>query len=377
MEQKIDMIVNRLPAKTWNRLSVNQAEIKNLEANGWQRPAVTVRYPKDEKPIVRELTTEQESSVYKKMEQIRTGMGAEVSRLKPGDATDICVETVEEGGESDERRERMRRDEVVLVLDYPDRKNCFQDVKIYAKAGESVTVWTVVRSKKDAEGKAVLRTLLQAEENAKIRLVQVDLLGDRMQLFNDIGVESGKQAQIEVMQLFLGAEKIWAGSYAALTGEKSHLQLDAGYYREKQQLLDMNYVAQHIGKKTESNMNVGGVLQDASKKVFRGTIDFPLGCVGAKGDEMEDVLILGEDAINQTVPLILCAEEDVEGNHGASIGRPADEILFYLASRGLSEEDACNLLARAKLEALCNRIGEKEIAEQAENWLWEVTGDEA
>ena len=257
------------------------------------------------------------------MEQIQTGMGAEVSRLKPGDATDICVETVEEGGESDERRERMRRDEVVLVLDYPDRKNCFQDVKIYAKAGESVTVWTVVRSKKDAEEKAVLRTLLQAEENAKIRLVQVDLLGDRMQLYNDIGVESGKQAQIEAVQLFLGAEKIWAGSYATLTGEKSHLQLDTGYYREKKQLLDMNYVAQHIGKKTESNMNVDGVLQDASKKVFRGTIDFPLGCVGAKGDEMEDVLILGENAINQTVPLILCAEEDVEGNHGASIGRPA------------------------------------------------------
>lgn len=53
-------------------------------------------------------------------------MGAEVSRLKPGDATDICVETVEEGGESDERRERMRRDEVVLVLDYPDRKTVFR-----------------------------------------------------------------------------------------------------------------------------------------------------------------------------------------------------------------------------------------------------------
>ena len=377
MEQKIDMIVNRLPAKTWNRLSVNQAEVKDLAFDGWQRPVITVRYPKDEKPVVKELVTEQEDTLYKGMEKIHTGMGAEVSRLKPKGATDICVETAEEREMSNERKESMRCDEVVLVLDYPDQKNCFQDVKIHANAGESVTVWTVVRSKKDAEGKAVLRTLMRAEEDAKIRLVQVDLLGDRMQLFNDIGAESGKQAQIEVVQLFLGAEKIWAGSYATLTGEKSHLQLDAGYYREKQQLLDMNYVAQHIGKKTESNMNVGGVLQNASKKVFRGTIDFPLGCVSAKGDEMEDVLILGEDAINQTVPLILCAEEDVEGNHGASIGRPADEVLFYLASRGLSEEDACNLLARAKLEALCNCIGEQEIAEQAENWLLEVTGDEA
>ena len=372
MKQTIDMTVNRLPAKTWNRLSVNQAEIKDLTVDGWQRPVVTVRCPKDEKPVVKELTAGQQASLYKEMEKIRTGMGVEVSHLKPEDATDICVETT---GDSEGA---IPNDlQTALVFDYQDQGNCFQDVKIHAKAGESVTVWTVVRSEKDAEGKAVLRTLMQAEENAKIRLVQVDLLGDRMQLFNDIGAESGKQAQIEVVQLFLGAEKIWAGSYATLTGEKSNLQLAAGYYREKQQLLDMNYVAQHIGKKTESNMNVGGVLQDASKKVFRGTIDFPLGCAGAKGDEMEDVLILGEDAINQTVPLILCAEEDVEGNHGASIGRPADDVLFYLAGRGLSEEDACNLLARAKLEALCNQIGDKEIAEQAENWLWEVTGDEA
>lgn len=62
MEQKIDMIVNRLPAKTWNRLSVNQAEIKNLEADGWQRPAVTVRYPKDEK-IWQKDSTDEDSSL--------------------------------------------------------------------------------------------------------------------------------------------------------------------------------------------------------------------------------------------------------------------------------------------------------------------------
>ena len=48
MEQKIDMIVNRLPAKTWNRLSVNQAEIKDLTADGWQRPAVTVQRMKSQ-----------------------------------------------------------------------------------------------------------------------------------------------------------------------------------------------------------------------------------------------------------------------------------------------------------------------------------------
>ena len=49
--------------------------------------------------------------------------------------------------------------------------------------------------------------------------------------------------------------------------------------------------------------------------VFRGTIDFKFGAAGAEGEEKEDVLLLGDDVINQTIPLILCAEEDVQGNH--------------------------------------------------------------
>ncbi len=45
-------------------------------------------------------------------------------------------------------------------------------------------------------------------------------------------------------------------------------------------------------------------------------------------------LLLGEDVVNRTIPLILCAEEDVEGNHGASIGQLDEDILFYMNSEG-------------------------------------------
>lgn len=49
---------------------------------------------------------------------------------------------------------------------------------------------------------------------------------------------------------------------------------------------------------------------------------------------------MGDNVVNQTIPLILCAEEDVEGNHGASIGQLDEEMLFYLSSRGMSAESA-------------------------------------
>ena len=72
--------------------------------------------------------------------------------------------------------------------------------------------------------------------------------------------------------------------------------------------------------------------------------------------ESPDVLLLDDGVQNQTIPLILCAEEDVEGNHGASIGSLDDELIFYLESRGISEEAAYELMAKARLKAVCKKI---------------------
>ena len=67
-------------------------------------------------------------------------------------------------------------------------------------------------------------------------------------------------------------------------------------------------------------MTANGVLRDHAKEAVSRYHDFKKGAKGAKGDELEDVLLLDDGVQNQTIPLILCAEEDVEGNHGASIG---------------------------------------------------------
>ena len=50
------------------------------------------------------------------------------------------------------------------------------------------------------------------------------------------------------------------------------------------------------------------------------------------------------------MPTILCDEDDVAGNHGATIGHVRPDQLFYLACRGISEAQAEELFLRAKLE---------------------------
>ena len=69
--------------------------------------------------------------------------------------------------------------------------------------------------------------------------------------------------------------------------------------------------------------------------------------------------MLGDDVVNKTVPLILCAEENVVGNHGATIGELDTDTLFYFASRGIDRTAAEAILARAAVERLA-RMAEDE-----------------
>ena len=161
----------------------------------------------------------------------------------------------------------------------------------------------------------------------------------------------------------LGRGDTYTDTNVTLEGCKSSYKADIGYFAAGTQRLDFNVAVDHFGKDTESEINAAGALKDAASKVFRGTIDFKTGSAGSVGNEHETVLMLGDNVINKTVPLILCAEENVVGNHGATIGELDDDTLFYFESRGIDRETAENILAKASVERVARSLDDNELSE--------------
>ena len=95
--------------------------------------------------------------------------------------------------------------------------------------------------------------------------------------------------------------------------------------------------------------------------MFRGTIDLKHGAKGACGNEQENVLLMDDNVVNQTIPVILCDEDDVEGNHGATIGRLDEDSVFYMQSRGMDLESTYELMAEARMENVIHSISDKSI----------------
>ena len=222
------------------------------------------------------------------------------------------------------------------------------------KAGEERTV--VVEN----TGKA-LYTTAELSENATLRLVQLWRGGAGERLINDVNVRCGENARFEYYRLILGGGETFDNCAVTLEGDGSSFGCEIGYRLGGDEKLDMNLSAIHTGRKTTSHINASGVLRCRSFKLFRGTIDLRRGCAGAVGDEVEDVLLMDETVRNQTVPVILCAEEDVVGNHGATIGRIDESVVFYLQSRGLTREAIYEMMAQAKLNAVITKIPEAKL----------------
>ena len=256
------------------------------------------------------------------------------------------------------RAERGEHIDAHIVVPATEGAIALAAIDVIAAAGSQVSVSIAVDGESnvatsgDGEPVGVTATTMRvlAQDGAQVDIVRIQTADEGFIDIDDMGLYAGNDARIRIRQTVLGASQTGTGLAGDLRGENSQITTNASYLGAGNQVRDFNYMLRHHGVQSRSHMEADGVLAGSSSKTLRGTIDLVRGCKGAEGSEHETVLIVDESVRNKTIPVILCNEDDVAGNHGATIGHIRDEQLFYLASRGLSAEMAERMFALATVE---------------------------
>lgn len=202
----------------------------------------------------------------------------------------------------------------------------------------------------DALPTSAALTRIVVEAGAKLHLIEMLGVNEGQQHLESVGLEIHQDAAVDVKQYALGGSTIGLGLTANLVGARARLDLNNRYHATHEETLDINHLVRMRGTSTRAQLTESGVLNEAAKKTLRATIDLIRGAKDAQGNEIETVMILGDDVVNKTMPVILCDEDDVAGNHGATIGSVSPEQLDYFAARGLSRQAAEQLFIRALFE---------------------------
>ena len=72
-------------------------------------------------------------------------------------------------------------------------------------------------------------------------------------------------------------------------------------------------------------------------------------------------MLLSEKAKSIALPMLLCTESDVEGNHSTASGKVDNQEVFYIMSRGLSYNEAVKLIVKARFNEILQRIDSEDL----------------
>ena len=289
-------------------------------------------------------------------ERIECGMGQEVTDYVESQAFKSDFYSVPA---------RTKREEPIVVAVSAAQNQCANTGVIVREGAEATVVVAAFAGNTDDSGNAAASgdasasdalptsaalTRIVVEAGAKLHLIEMLGVNEGQQHLESVGLEVHQDAAVDVKQYALGGSTIGLGLTANLVGARARLDLNNRYHATHEETLDINHLVRMHGTSTRAQLTESGVLNEAAKKTLRATIDLVRGAKDAQGNEIETVMILGDDVVNKTMPVILCDEDDVAGNHGATIGSVSPEQFDYLAARGLSRQAAEQLFVRALFE---------------------------
>lgn len=330
-----NVLINRAnvpAAQTWNRLRANSL-------------SVTVPNHADAGTVYLPLP--------RLFERIECGMGQEVTDYVELQAFKSDFYNVPA---------RTKREEPIVVAVSAAQNQCANTGIIVREGAEATVVIAAFAGDVDGDAPAgndsndsalptsAALTRIVVEAGAKLHLIEMLGVNEGQQHLESVGLEIHQDAAVDVKQYALGGSTIGLGLTANLVGARARLDLNNRYHATHEETLDINHLVRMRGTSTRAQLTESGVLNEAAKKTLRATIDLVRGAKDAQGNEIETVMILGDDVVNKTMPVILCDEDDVAGNHGATIGSVSPEQLDYLAARGLSRQAAEQLFIRALFE---------------------------
>ena len=256
-----------------------------------------------------------------------------------------------------------KKEDIIIRYNFDDNNvNLINQIEIIANGDTNVIIEYKSQTSLKCLHNGIIRAI--ANENAKLDVTIVNLLNENSDNFEAIENRLEKNSKVNYTIIDIGGKTSISNYYSNIIGENADNDLKSIYLGIGEQRKDINYIAELRGTKTNIDIDVQGALKDEAKKNFKGTIDFKKGSKKAKGNENEYCMLLSDKAKSIALPMLLCTEEDVEGNHSTASGKVDEKQLFYIMTRGISYKEAVKLIVKSKFNKIIERISDEDLKEE-------------
>ncbi len=181
----------------------------------------------------------------------------------------------------------------------------------------------------------------------------------------------GARSKISWTQVETGSAITWKYPSCVLRGEGSVGEFYSVALTRMRQQADTGTKMIHLGRNTRSTIVSKGISTGHGRQAYRGLVRMAKGAEGARNHTQCDSLLIGAHCSADTFPYVEVSNPTAIVEHEATTSRIGEDQLFYCMSRGISEEDAVNLIVNGFCKDVFNELP-MEFAVEA-NRLMEVS----
>lgn len=207
-------------------------------------------------------------------------------------------------------------------------------------------------------------TEVYANDDSKINYHHLNNFGDKTSSIMSICGSAGRNAAINWFSASFGGKLNRLRIDTLFDGEGSQSEALGLFVGKNKEHIDITTNVYHNTHHTSNNIKVDGILKDSSTSVYRGLIRIEKQGQQTNSYLSNHILKIGEKSLGNSIPALQIEANDVKASHGATVGQVSEEHLFYLMSRGLSKDEAENMITQGFLEPIICKIKMEELREK-------------
>lgn len=197
---------------------------------------------------------------------------------------------------------------------------------------------------------------LYVKEGATLRYSTIENWSKNMLNLNTKRALVEKGGTIEWVSGTFGSHITMLYPSSILKGEGAKSEFTGISFASKGQYLDTGTKVVHAAKNTFSSIKSRSISKDGGASVYRSSVNILPAAVKSKSSVICESLMIGDNCRSDTIPVMKIENDEADIGHEAKIGRISDFAVFYLMTRGLSEEEAKAMIVRGFVEPITKEL---------------------
>ena len=151
--------------------------------------------------------------------------------------------------------------------------------------------------------------------------------------------------------------------------EENAKYIGSGVVMSNSSKCENNLEIRHLSKSAVSDCSFKAVTRGSSNVSFKGKVFVDENCSNTQSNQISKGLLIDEESKINLTPILEINNDDVVCSHGAASGKADEEVLFYLASRGISKSEAERIYIQGFLSEFIEKIEDAEMQAKGQNFI--------